>query len=96
MFTETESRPYTMEEINARIDQTEWESAAGLGVDTEEMLRELDKNDEQLKPYTIEELHTRIAISEWQIANGKWKDFDEAMDEIERELDKEPAMAEVV
>ena len=47
------------------------------------------------KPYTIEELHERIAVSERQLANGEWTDFDEAMDEIERELDKEPEMAEV-
>ena len=43
MYFETELKPYTMEEINARIDQAEWESAAGLGVDTEEMLREMDE-----------------------------------------------------
>ena len=35
-------KPYTMEEINARIDQAERESAAGLGQDSEEMFRELE------------------------------------------------------
>ena len=43
MFTESELRPYTIEEINARIDQAERESALGLGIDTEEMLLEMDK-----------------------------------------------------
>lgn len=43
MFTESELRPYTIEEINARIDQAEKESALGLGIDTEEMLREMDE-----------------------------------------------------
>lgn len=43
MFTESELRPYTIEEINARIDQAERESALGLGIDTEEMLREMDE-----------------------------------------------------
>jgi hypothetical protein len=32
-----------MEEINARIDQAERESAAGLGQDSEEMFRELEE-----------------------------------------------------
>ena len=36
-------KPYTMEEINARIDQAERESAAGLGQDSEEMFRELEE-----------------------------------------------------
>ena len=37
-------KPYTMEEINARIDQAERESAAGLGQDSEEMFRELEED----------------------------------------------------
>ena len=49
-----------------------------------------------MKPYTIEELHERIAISERQLANGEWTDFDEALDKIERELDREPEIAEAV
>lgn len=36
-------KPYTMEEINARIDQAERESAAGLGQDSEELFRELEE-----------------------------------------------------
>ena len=48
------------------------------------------------KTYTIEELHERIAVSERQLANGEWRDFDEALDEIDKELDKEPEMAEAV
>ena len=36
-------KPYTMEEINAMIDQAEREMAAGLGQDSEEMFRELEE-----------------------------------------------------
>lgn len=36
------SVPYTMEEINSRLDLAESESAAGLGQDSEEMFRELE------------------------------------------------------
>ena len=37
-------RPYTLEELNARIDQAERESVAGLGQDSEEMFNELEGN----------------------------------------------------
>ena len=40
---EEKLKPYTMEELNARIDQAERESAAGLGQDSEEMFRELEE-----------------------------------------------------
>ena len=33
--------PYTKEEIRARIEQAERESAEGLGIDSEEMIRQL-------------------------------------------------------
>lgn len=36
-------KPYTMEEINAMINQSERDSSAGLGIDSEEMFRELEK-----------------------------------------------------
>lgn len=36
-------KPYSMEEINAMIDQSERDSAAGLGQDSEEMFRELEE-----------------------------------------------------
>lgn len=36
-------KPYTMDEINAMIDQAEREMAAGLGQDSEEMFRELEE-----------------------------------------------------
>lgn len=38
----TTLKPYTMEEIRSRIDQAERESAAGLGIEGEEMIRELE------------------------------------------------------
>ena len=36
-------KPYTLAELNARIDQSERESAAGMGQDSEEMFRELEE-----------------------------------------------------
>ena len=36
-------QPYTMDEINAMIDEAERESVAGLGQDSEEMFRELEE-----------------------------------------------------
>lgn len=36
-------KPYTIEEINARIDQSLRDSAAGLGQESEEMFRELEE-----------------------------------------------------
>ena len=61
-----------------------------------EMKEYVCESETQSKPYTIDELRARVALSEQQIANGEWTDFDEAMDEIEKELDKEPEMAEVL
>lgn len=61
-----------------------------------EMKEYVCDSEENMKPYSVEELRARVAISERQLANGEWMDFDEAMDEIERELDKEPEMAEVL
>ena len=39
---EQQLKPYTMEEIRARMEIAESESAAGLGIDSEEMIRELE------------------------------------------------------
>ena len=36
-------RPFTVEELNARIDQAEAEIAEGLGIDDEDVWRELDE-----------------------------------------------------
>ena len=36
-------KPYTMDEINARIDHSLRDSAAGLGQESEEMFRELEE-----------------------------------------------------
>ena len=49
-------KPYTVEELNARIDQAERESAAGLGQDSEEMFRELEEE------FTREELELSEAV----------------------------------
>ena len=39
--------PFTMEELNARIDQAEAEIAAGLGTPHEEVMREMDEEIER-------------------------------------------------
>ena len=59
MYTELEIRPFTIEEIHARIEQSKRDSAAGLGVDTEEMLSELEKEfafEDQLEMAEISEI----------------------------------------
>ena len=48
--------PYTMEEINSRLDLAESESAAGLGQDSEEMFLEIEKE------YAQEEIKLAEAI----------------------------------
>ena len=40
-------RPFTKEELNARIDQAEAEIAAGLGTPHEEVMREMDEEIER-------------------------------------------------
>ena len=40
-------RPFTMEELNARLDQAEAEIAAGLGTPHEEVMREMDEEIER-------------------------------------------------
>lgn len=42
MSTATQVKPYTMDEIRARLEIAERESAAGLGIDSEEMIRDLE------------------------------------------------------
>jgi hypothetical protein len=40
-------RPFTLEELNARIDQAEAEIATGLGTPHEEVMREMDEEIER-------------------------------------------------
>jgi hypothetical protein len=40
-------KPFTMEELNARIDQAEAEIAAGLGTSHEEVMHEMDEEIER-------------------------------------------------
>ena len=51
-------RPFTMEELNARIDQAEAEIAAGLGTPHEEVMREMD---EEIERWEQEELQLETA-----------------------------------
>lgn len=42
MSEATQLNPYTMDEIRARMEMAESESAVGLGIDSEEMIRDLE------------------------------------------------------
>ena len=42
-------RPYTIEEIRSMIEQSRRDSAAGLGVDSDEMFRELEEEFSKLE-----------------------------------------------
>ena len=52
-------KPFTMEELNARIDQAEADIAAGLGTPHEEMMREWE---EELAREEQEELELAEAV----------------------------------
>lgn len=47
-------RPFTKEELNARIDQAEAEIAAGLGTPHEEVMREMDEEIERWEQEELE------------------------------------------
>ena len=47
-------RPFTMEELNARLDQAEAEIAAGLGTPHEEVMREMDEEIERWEQEELE------------------------------------------
>lgn len=55
-------KPYTMEEINAMIDQAERESALGLGQESEEMFRELEAEFAREEQEELEELEFAKAV----------------------------------
>lgn len=55
--TNMDLRPYTLDELNARIDRAESQIAAGHITSIEDVLREMDEDfelDEQLGSYTTE------------------------------------------
>lgn len=64
-----ELKPYSIEEINAMIDEAERESAAGLGQDSEEMFRELEGMT--LEPYTMEEIYAMVEEGERDFEAGR-------------------------
>ena len=53
-------RPFTMDELNARLDQSEAEIAAGLGTSHEEVMREMD---EEIERWEQEKLQHEVAQS---------------------------------
>ena len=52
-------RPFTMEELNARLDQAEAEMAAGLGTPHEEVMREMDEEIERWEQEELEMAEAR-------------------------------------
>ena len=54
-------RPFTKEELNARIDQAEAEIAAGLGTPHKEVMREMD---EEIERWEQEDLKLEMASAE--------------------------------
>ena len=46
---EQDLKPYTIEEIRSMIEQSRRDSAAGLGVDSDEMFRELEEEFAELE-----------------------------------------------
>ena len=59
-------QPYTMDEINAMIDEAERESAAGLGQDSEEMFRELEEEffvENQEQPELASSYESEVATA---------------------------------
>lgn len=83
-----ELRPYTMEEINAMIDQAEQEFASGLGQDSEDIFRELEEEGKMLKPYTREELLEMAETGRKQIAQGYFFSTEEVLQNCGYEIPK--------
>jgi predicted transcriptional regulator len=52
--SEENLKPYTMEEINAMIDESEAEIAAGLGTPHEEVMREWDEEIARMEQEELE------------------------------------------
>ena len=52
--TEGDAKPYTMEEINAMIDEAEAEIAAGKGTPHEEVMREWDEEIARMEQEELE------------------------------------------
>ena len=74
---ETELRPYTMEEINAMLDEAEANFAAGKGIPDEEAWDEWEEDfacedDERLKPYTMEEIDAMLDEAEAAFDAGEY------------------------
>ena len=62
-------RPFTMEELNARIDQAEAEIAAGLGTPHEEVMREMDEEIERWEQEELDE--SRLPKQELQLETAE-------------------------
>lgn len=69
--------PYTMEEINAMIDEAEQDFEAGRFYTTEEVFQEIE--EEKLEPYTQKELLEMAETGRQQIAEGKFFTTGEVM-----------------
>ena len=77
---EEQLKPYTIEELHARIAESERQIAAGQYQDFDEAMDEIEAElarEKKLKPYTMEEINAMIDESERQIAAGQYKPIEE-------------------
>lgn len=82
-------RPYTMEEVNAMLDEAEADFEAGRGIPDEEVWREMEKNL----------MHAMVEESERQLASGKWQDSETMMRKLRNKyakIESQIEMAEAV
>ena len=108
-FAREHLRPYTIEELHARIDQAEADIAAGRFRSHEEVMREMEEEiardraeakEKYLKPLTMAEINSMLDEAEANFAAGRgipdeevWREYDE---ECARERQELIEMAEAL
>ena len=100
-------KPYTIEELHARIRESEADFAAGRYTPAEDLFREWDEEiarweaeeeyplPEGVKPYTMEEINARIDKAERDSAEGRSRDFDDFMRELRQQFAEEDMREEM-
>lgn len=108
-FAKEHLRPYTIEELHERIDQSEADIAAGRFISHEELMREMEEEsardkaeakEKYLKPLTMAEINAMLDEAEANFAAGRgipdeevWREYDE---ECARERQELIEMAEAL
>lgn len=108
-FAKEHLRPYTIEELHARIDEAEADIAAGRFISHEELMREMEEEsardkaeakEKYLKPLTMAEINAMLDEAEANFAAGRgipdeevWREYDE---ECARERQELIEMAEAL